>query len=751
MPPETPINVTVVGTPSSAGTTTTSTAPTTPVAGTSSTSGANAAGSNNVSTGNGASTSTTSTTPGSIKGPIPTDIVPNPLHKYASYTYAWSLWLLDTDDFNSLMDVSDAGLSRTMPLPKSYVVAEDSGLYTSKRLPTQFGLNYNIQHVQFETTVGANGASKHTNMIDGSVVVVEPYGVTLIDSLALASKRGNVYQNYTQQPFMLQLDFFGYDDNGNEISTSETTLLRKRFPIRINSMNLQVTKTGAEYTFHFTPAGHSGTMLKVPKQINISGGKVGEVLGNLSSKLNEHWASETRRGISHFANSVKFDIDDLIAGSKVVYDKQMSLTDAKPTGNTVSMTSTTFSIPSGSSIVEVIDKIVLQSDYVIDQLGLNLQDKGLTPATATAAQQRQSLTQVFNAFRTTCQARFIGTTGSGATVSSAFDNSRNTYPIEITYKIKQYPVFNGTHPALPTLSDSRPFIVKDYNYTYTGKNIDILDFKLAFDYTWFTEVNVYNNQYAAAQATASTGVDTLLSNAPSIMLSPQLLASSGAVPALGAIPVINPVRLQPVVHDQRDAQLQVIKDPNKVTAANAMRSLYSNSGSDMISVDLDIVGDPTLLKQDDWLYSPSPNSINNYNRAISQKEFSNEYGHVKMDAGALIVKLTVNTPIDNDTDWANQGLVFPQPGTYTSMFSGLFSIIKIRNTFENGQFKQKLVLARQPNTDYISNAAPDAVSNSDRNQSSTNSTVTPGAGVNNSTPASEGGAASNSQSNQGGR
>lgn len=709
MPTETPLSVTVVGTPNPTATST-STASTTPVA------------------GSGTTTNTSTTTaapiPGSIKAPIPTALVPNPLHKYASYSYAWSLWLLDTDDYNMLMEVADAGLSKTMPLPKSYVIAEDSGLYPTRRLPTQFGLNYNIQSVQFETVVGTNAKSKHTNLIEGTFVVVEPYGVTLIDSLVLASKKGNLYENYTQRPFMLQLDFFGYDDAGNPISTSEATLYRKRFPIRITNVALRVSKTGAEYTFSFAPMGHSAGALKVPKQINITGGRVSEVLNDLAARLNEHWADETRRGTTQFANSIKFDIDDKIARSEVVYTQQMSLTDAKPTGNTVSMTSTTFSIPSGSTIVEVLDKIIIQSGYVIDQLGLNLQKNGLTTATATAEQQKQSLTQVFNAFKTTCQARYVGTSGSGAEVTSAFDNARNTFPVEFTYKIHQYPIFHGTHPAMPTLSDSRPFVVKDYKYMYTGKNTDILDFSLAFDTTWFTAVNAYNNQFASSQATASTALDTMLANAPFIMLSPQILAASGAIPALGSIPVVNPVRYQPIVHDQRDTQLQIIKDPNKTTAANAMRSIYSRQSGDMVAVSLEIVGDPTLIKQDDWLYSPSPKTSTNYNSSTSQKEFSDEHGHIRMDAGALIVKLTVNTPIDNDTDWGNQGLVFPQPGVYTSMFSGLYRIISIKNIFENGQFRQKLELTREPNADLISNAAPDAVSNSDRNQSSTNSTVT---------------------------
>ena len=43
----------------------------------------------------------------SIKGPMGTNTITNPLNAYASYTYAWSLWWLNVEDFNRLMSSDD--------------------------------------------------------------------------------------------------------------------------------------------------------------------------------------------------------------------------------------------------------------------------------------------------------------------------------------------------------------------------------------------------------------------------------------------------------------------------------------------------------------------------------------------------------------------------------------------------------------------------------------------------------------------
>lgn len=688
--------------------------------------------------------------PGSIKLPKPTQLIPNPLHQFASWTYNWSLWWLDVTDYNNMQAGTDVGSAVAYPLGnKSYVVAEDSGLYPDRRLPTQLGLNYNIQTVDFLTVVGHNSTSKTSNMIDGSLTIVEPYGVTFIDSLVQASFINTPGYNYLEQPYMLQLDFKGYDDAGNPIPDAATALYRKRFPIKFTGVKVNVTNKGAEYKISYYALGHKSYRPEhatTPKNITVVAGTVKEFLTNFAIILNNYWQLEVYDGKRQFADTISFDIDPTIGSdtNKIVYDKQLSLSKSNPNKATqIDMTTGSFNIPAGTQITDVINKVLIQSQYLIGQLGLDFQNQ-------TAQQQQTSLTQILNTYKITSQTTFAGADSSGTVSPGAFDNIRNTYPTAFTYKIHQYPVYDTPHPAAPLLTDSRPQTLKAYNYLYTGKNNDIIDFKINFDTTWYTAVMAYGDQFAASQSSASTGVDTALANAGTILLSPQLLAASGAIPGLGQIPTLSPLRYSPIFNDQRDTMgMNIIDNPAAQTTSNVMRSLYSRPTGDMVAVDLQIVGDPTLIKQDDWLYVPSPTSSTIYNSwdSFSQSAFSGQYGHIRMDTGTLIASLTINTPLDIDTDWTDQGLVFPQPGAYRSLFSGQYKILTIKNSFSAGKFEQTLKMVRLMNSDQTTNSAPDtnangrsnsdSVSNSQTNQNLINQNIQAPAGT--STPASQSG------------
>ena len=674
--------------------------------------------------------------PSTTKIPVASTPITNPMHKYASWTYRTSLWWLDTGDYNDLIDTLDAGPGLTKDLPYSYVVAEDGGAYannrkyTNRRLPSTGGLNYNIEDIEFDTVIGPNTSSKNTNLISGTMTIIEPYGVTFMDSLIFASTtKDGSFRNYTAQPYMLQIDFVGYDDNGKPVPDSETGTYRKRFPIRFLGVSVKVTSSGAQYKIDFCPAGHithQNEYAKCPKNITITGKTVNDLLTDFASKLNKHWQQEAVAGDVLYADTIAFDVDPSIAVTNVVYDKQVSLAQANPKGVTLDVSKSSFSIPAGSVISEVVNKIVLQSSFIIGQLKKKPQNNTTTDPQTLKNQEVQDLSKIFNTIKTTVQVRYAGVSGSGNSYDSVFDAKRNTYAHAFTYKVHQYYVADPSHPALPSLTDGKQFIVKQYDYLYTGKNIDILDLNLQFDTTWYTAVTTYGNEVPATIATVDTKVNEGLTDTATIMLGPPWLAASGLIPQLGKVPVPNPLRFKPIVIDQGNVTgLNIITDPNKATSADALKSIYSKPSGDMLTVDLKIVGDPLLCKQDDWLYvpSPTPGSSDNFSSwdTISQNDFAAKYGHLRMDSGVLVVKLNINSIIDLDTDFTNQGLGFPRPGTTKILFSGLYKILTIKNTFSAGTFTQTLSLVRLMNSDFSTNFQTSV-------QNSTNATRT-GAGA----------------------
>ena len=690
-------------------------------------------------------------TPSTTKIPAASTPIINPMHGYASWTYRTSLWWLDTGDYNGLIDALDAGPGLTIDLPYSYVVAEDGGAYANnaqypdRRLPSTGGLNYNIEDIEFDTVIGPNTSSKNTNLISGTMTIVEPYGVTFMDSLIFASTTSNgTFRNYTAQPYMLQIDFVGYDDNGTPVPKSQTGIYRKRLPIRFLGVSVKVTSSGSEYKIDFCPVGHithQNEYAKVPKNITINGKTVGDLLTDFQGKLNKHWQEEVANGDVLYADNINFVVDPSIASTNVVYSKQVSLAQANPKGVTLDVSKSSFSIPAGSVISEVVNKIVLQSSFIIGQLKKVPQTNTKSDAATLQKQEVQDLSKIFNTIKTTVQARYAGVNGTGTSHDNVFDAKRNTYPHAFTYNVGQYYTADPTHPALPSLTDAKQFIVKQYDYLYTGKNIDILDLNLQFDTTWYTAVTTYGNEVPATIATADTSSNEKLTDTATIMLGPPWLAASGLIPQLGHLPIPNPLRYKPIVVDQGNITgLNIIADPNKAVSADALKSIYSKPSGDMLTVDLKIVGDPLLCKQDDWLYvpNPTPGSSTNFNSwdTISQNDFAAKYGHLRMDSGVLVVKLNINSIIDIDTDFNNQGLSFPPPNTTKSLFSGLYKILTIKNSFSGGTFTQMLTLVRLMNSDFSTNfqtssqsnanatrTGPGAASTAQTNATSTNATT----------------------------
>lgn len=642
-----------------------------------------------------------------IKLPAKTTIIPNPLHKYASYTYSWSLWWLDVNDYNKLVKAQDIDNAMAfVPGAGSFVVAEDGGVFPKQRQPGTRGLNYHIQEVNFSTTIDLNSTSRSSNMIDGSMTIVEPYGITFIDTLISASFDGSRYINYTDQPFLLQLEFTGYDDAGNMIPGSERTVLNKRFPIRLLQMKLSVSGKGAEYKLTFCPYGHlnfTPEYATTPKNFNIVATTVDEFFNGkngLSKQYQDYYNTEIRQGRAQYADATYFKFDPLIGNSKIVDDKSVPLTQANPKVDAIDLSSSTFAIPHGTAIVDIITKVMAHSSYLLDlQLKLN-----------NASEKKQ--TDIFNAFKTVSSVELSGNDINGESHTGVFDIRRNARPHTMTFMVHQYPSWNVTHPKLNFFSDSTPYTAKQYNYLYTGQNTDIIDFKIDFDTTFHESIVSFTETIAAEISTENTEIDrkdargTLVTNPNLIQLNPAIFVATS--PALGLIPTVGPLRFRSVVGDQNiTSGMNIATRPDAQIGASVIDSIYTSLNGDMIALPMTIVGDPTLIKQDDWLYIPDPTVADDYNdwSSIDQGTFAQKYGHIRTDVGEVVVTVTINSPIDVDTDIAgeNQGLSFPQARYSTSLFSGQYKITKIDNRFSGGKFEQVLQLYRYNNQD-ITNA-----------------------------------------------
>jgi hypothetical protein len=641
-----------------------------------------------------------------IKRPAQTAAIVNPLHRYASYTYSWSLWWLDVSDYNALMDSlgPEEALTWKPASSRSFVVAEDGGRFPERRQPGTLGLNYHIQNVQFDTVVAPNKTSRSSNTIRGSMTILEPYGVSLIDSLIAASFDGTAFKNYTQQPYMLQLEFMGFDDNGNPIpkDTSDIVTYNKRFPIKLLDMKLEVTTRGTEYKINFVPSGseaHQSTTYSVtPRQFDVTADTV-EAFFNGPDGLAEQWQAHQQllvgKNNATIADGIFFKIDPEIAKSKIVNETKVSLSKANPKTKEIDLKSSTFSIPRGTPVLDIITKVMAHSDFLIQkQLGLE--------ETLYENADLFDPTQVFNAFKTTTKLEYGGIDASGQRQSDIFDVRTNRYPKIVTYNIHQYAIWNAKHPAANLLTNSYPYTSKYYNYIYTGLNTDIIDLKINFDSTYYTAILAFTSAKAAEDSSEDTDSDIANNNAVynqnlnRVSLNPAIF--SKMFPQLASISTVTPLQYKFIVDDVSVTSGMNVKDrPAAQVAADVLKSIYTAQSQEMLSLQLTIVGDPTLIKQDDWLYIPDPEGDSDFSDwDVSIDEYAQRYGHIPMDRGEVAVRVVINSPVDMDLDHedGNQGLAFPQPKYSQSLFSGQYKILTITNRFASGKFEQVLNLVR---------------------------------------------------------
>ena len=640
-----------------------------------------------------------------INAPIPTATVPNPLHKYASYTYNLTLWWVSPVDQAAQAGFIDADQALAFNYPFSYVIAEDGGTdgenngtgtaeYVN-RLPQTLGLNYNLQDLVFDTLVGPSEMFGSTTGMTGSFKIIEPYGCTLLESLLQFSKdETGDYSSYLNFTYMLQIDFVGYDDKGTKLTdnNNEYLSLRKRFPIKFTNMGIAFDKSGAIYTVDFYAFAHESaqdtTQRVTPTQFTVVGGTVKEFFDSLSKQYKNYYHKQAITNKAQYESRVNFEFDPLIANSKIVDATNITFSQADPNAKGFDKTKAAFIIPAGTDVEKIITNIMAASYYVKQQLGIAFEGDVYTDQTTVQA-----------LFRTTMNTQLIGFDAAGAPHAIVTDAITGDTPRFITYKIHQYVTFKANHPALNQFPDSRAYTVKTYNFLYTGQNVDIIDWKIDLDFSYYTTAMAYTADFASGQTSQNTGNNQKAVNAATLPLTPLTLALG--LPILKKIPVLTPQRYKALVNDaSQNAGFNTQNSQSTTIAKDVINSVHTDS-LNAINIDIEIVGDPTLLMQDELFYSPSPDTqISKEYGSLSQYDYASKYGHVKFNQGDLVVKLLINTPIDIDTDYNNTGLMFPT-NYRTSVFSGQYYIVNIQNKFHNGQFTQTLSMSRFLNHDYI--------------------------------------------------
>ena len=677
----------------------------------------------------------------------------NELDQFASYSYKITLGCLTNLELNYPLTYRTLG-------PAVKILS--SGGTGGNKIPTLYEtdgkVEFFIEDLDIMSHCSPNPGTRLSNATAITFKIIEPYsmGMFLHNLRAAALVCG--HPNYVAAPFVLSIEFIGYDDEGNVLNP---LFSRRHIPIRFREANMNVSESGAIYECIANPYNEiamTDNTQSVVTDMQIKGQTVGEALQSgaesLAAKLNSrqidleesgqiaaadyYVISFPQEGILEQAaggalaslgatssgsarrqtlyesivgsngGDIPADLDARlqelpgvqVLGSALAQQLRTAaeasfnrignariLPRGRPPGRgnpmqeagfaedennpgylrrgnlTYNSDTQTFSFPSGTRVQDMIEEIVINSDF----------GRGLANETPDANGQLTHfliVPQVYNA------SSLFGGLVSG--------RSPRIYVYQVlTYKVDAGDVSPPETSAFSNILRQAQTI-KAYNYLYTGQNKDIIDLDLKFNTAFQTGIS--GNRGQTSSGTILDAVEQFFKGDPQPATSSNNGDAAGDAGTDGAAEVVEQAGTETGNNGGGP------EDDTEVQVARNMNDMIINSANDMIEVYMTIHGDPYYLSDigmSNLLGIPNP-----INSAITIDGAMNPIN------GQVLIALNFRTPVDYDEE--NGFVKYPLGGFIPiSFFSGVYQVIEVENNFKDGMFTQRLKLGRKKNQELL--------------------------------------------------
>ena len=731
--------------------------------------------------------------------------IPNQLNKFASYNCIFTLGVLSNTEL--------AHPDQTYRVSGPNIVVLKSGGTGSQQVKTSIEANagitgeYYIDDVEIDSIIAPSQKTKQTNATSLTFAVHEPYSMGMfLQSLYEAALQGG-HTNYLDAPYLLDLNFIGYDSDGN---ASNAPRARRMFPLKFTNVTFEVSAGGSVYKVEAIPWNDqalSDETQTVKEDFDIKGETLAELLQtgpeSLSALMNSREIaledsnnkSTGNQYVILFPNSRSSADEGIIApppaeegattasSSTGEPGSQRNLTDeqksalyelisglpagdvpadfdaelSKLTGTVIrrsnlgesfreyaerpenansigsSAISTSYlsggnkafgrpafvedvddgpegagtgvfrrggiaisdagqriNFKKGTRVQDVIEELVLLSEYGRQFATEQPDDKG-------NKSWFRIDTQVYNV----TDSQNTGQTGSA--------------PKVYVYRVVPYEVNSSklNAPTQPTkgISKLKKQAMKEYNYIYTGKNDDIINFNIELNYAFFTAIqsdlgqNIQDTQNAGANSLADPGANSTFGN------------NAGRTDSL---PATGTTTTQQTTNTRTGSRIGGTQVTPQTQVARTMNDAIVNSDVDLVMAEMDIWGDP---------YYIADSGMGNYNAAGGESANITADGAMDYQYGEVDVLVNFRTPIDLNQTTGE--MMFPELGTkVVGQFSGLYQVTMVRNKISANKFTQMLTMLRRRNQEEDTTAEPvdtgaDAVT--ERGESASITTNTGGA------------------------
>lgn len=268
-----------------------------------------------------------------------------------------------------------------------------------------------------------------------------------------------------------------------------------------------------------------------------------------------------------------------------------------------------------------------------------------------------------------------------------FDTIANKYFCIYRYVLEPYRMHYARVPGYEQgetdYTAVRKQLKRDYNYIYSGKNVDVLKFQLKFDNLYYSAVpSGLGNRPDRTNAPQSVGQN----NTVEITAQPSRAAENQtAAPNPQANPtptVVSDPSLNTTNNVNAAGQPQA--DPYFRMAQNFHNAILNNV--DLIQGTLEILGDPYYLVS---------GGMGNQNLRLSADSvYQAADGQAPVTQGDLMISLNFKTPKDINVGGPKAG--FLDFATEKLPYSGIYRVTTLKNNFKDGVFTQAIDVLRCP-------------------------------------------------------
>ncbi len=689
---------------------------------------------------------------------------PNELRDFASYNYIFSFGCLNNFEIN----FPDVTYRRSDP--SILILKSGGGAGSGGRTAAETGgkTEYYIDDVEINTIVGANPRTGQSNAVQIDFKITEPYSMGMfLQALQVASIRSG-HKNYLEAPWVLAVEFKGWDQNGNSIRKPGT---RRIFPLKLVNIGFEVNEGGSVYNVKAIPwheSAMNNDVQGLKTDVQISGRTLQEILQTGGASLTQHInrrlqemkkskevitpdefvilfpknrssATENLAGSSDQVDSATVNPSDktdqreisaedkrkifesvggesdadlpedfdaqlskllgiVVKRSKIgeaireLAEKEENTNDigkaeivqsfleggkqpfGKPSFSEVkdkpgliergkiqiNNKTRSFTFKSGTTIQEMVEELVILSDYGKKIMEESEKTKdGMIPWFKVEA-------DVYNI------------------TDMKHQDLTGTSPKVYVYRVVPYKAhisrFQPPTAASPGIDYLNKQCCKEYDYIYTGKNDDILDFDINFDVAFFTSITPFGgkNKYGSKNADQNTAVKQ--EDKPEKTKqegTTDNLSSSGNTTSKEGTEANQSTGKKGGGGDLMSPEVQVARDFNEALV---------NSPVDLITARMTIWGDP---------YYIADSGMGNYNAPETPLINLTKDGTMDYQSSEVDLRLNFRTPLDYSLDGT---MDFPSVGFQpVGAFSGVYQIIFVLNRFSEGVFTQDLKLIRRKN------------------------------------------------------